>query len=97
MHDDGRKMYRRTLPRPEGDHETEPREEESAAICCGDGVEEGNRSSFLVDGIDFWRTPEEREGVHTEGGSPGEEFLIFRYVQVQRPGATRFKVDSTPE
>lgn len=71
-HGDGREVYQRTIPRPEGDHEPEPREEECTAICCGDGVEEWNGSGFLVDGVDFWRTPEEREGVHIESGSPGE-------------------------
>src|SRR5436309_12350484 len=45
------------LPGPEGDHESPPREEEYSTILV-DHIEDGNRSGFVVGGIDLGRLPQ---------------------------------------
>ena len=49
-------MATANLPRPEGDHETEPGEEEYAAMYA-DHIEKRYRASFAVDWIDLGRLP----------------------------------------
>lgn len=66
---------KRTIPRPESDHKTKPGEEECAAIGCGYRVEEGNGAGLLVDGVDFWRTPEESKGTHVDDCSSRWEMV----------------------
>lgn len=46
------------LPRPEGNHETKPAEEENSAIDISKGVEDRNGPSFVVDWVDLWGLPQ---------------------------------------
>jgi hypothetical protein len=45
------------LPRPEGDEEAHPREEENSSIFV-DGVEDRNRPGLLIVWIEVWCGPE---------------------------------------
>ena len=50
-------MVTANLPRPESDHETEPGEEEYAAMYA-DHIEQRYRASFAIEGVDFRTLPE---------------------------------------
>ena len=45
-------------PRPEGYHESEPREEENATMDT-DHIEQRHRASLVVDGVELWCSPEQ--------------------------------------
>lgn len=54
-------QWRKCIPRPEGNHETEPSKEEDAAVDI-DWVEEGYRPGLSVDGVDFRARNQARQG-----------------------------------
>ena len=57
------------LPRPESNHEAPPAEEEHSSVYI-EGVEDGNGTSLVIDGIDLWRLPERRD-LETHGDFRG--------------------------
>jgi hypothetical protein len=48
---------RANLPGPEGDQESPPRKKEYSTVLV-DNIEDGNRSGFVVGGIDLGRLPQ---------------------------------------
>lgn len=51
-------VIEKNLPRPEGDHEPKPREEEHASMNT-DNIEQRHRASLVVDGVELWGFPEQ--------------------------------------
>ena len=51
-------VIEKNLPRPEGDHEPKPREEEHASMDT-DHVEQRHRTSLVIDGVELWCSPEQ--------------------------------------